>query len=106
MRNLGYRISIVISERIKELVTQPKSKVIEFPIEEAFIRVYKLRFSRSGAKTVEVSIPRDFIRRMARNAGVTMEEFIEQYRALAYFGAGDELLYRFEKYEGDGDGSK
>ena len=81
-------------------------KVIEFPIEEAYLKTYKLHFARPSAKTVEVSIPRDFIRRMIRNTGLTIEEFMEQYRALAYFGAGDELLYRFEKYKGDGDGSK
>lgn len=83
-----------------------KTKVIEFPIEEAYLKTYKLHFARPSAKTVEVTVPRDFIRRMARNVGITMEEFVEQYRALAYFGAGDELLYRFEKYEGDGAGSK
>jgi len=77
-----------------------QSKVIEFPIEEAFLKTYKLHFATSSAKTVEVSVPRDFIRRMARNAGITMEDFVEDYRALAYFGAGDELLYRFEKTNG------
>ena len=76
-------------------------KVIEFPIEEAYLKTYKLHFARSGARTVEVSVPRDFIRRMARNAGITVEEFIKQYRVLAYFGAGDELLYRFERVDGD-----
>jgi len=75
-------------------------KIIEFPIEEAYLKTYKLHFARPSAKTVEVSVPRDFIRRMARNAGMTVEEFMEQYRALAYFGAGDELLYRFERADG------
>jgi len=81
-------------------------KVIEFPIEEAFIRTYKLRFARRGAETVEVSVPRDFVRRMARQAGMTMREYVGQCQAVAYFGMGDELLYRFERVDGDGAGSK
>ena len=86
------------------MVSSPK--VSEFPIEEAFIRTYKLRFARRGAETVEVSVPRDFVRRMARQAGMTMREYVNQYQAVVYFGMGDELLYRFEKYNKDGDGPK
>ncbi len=81
-------------------------KVIEFPIEEAFIRTYKLRFARRGADTVEVSVPRDFIRKLARQSGMTMREYVLQCQATAYFGMGDELLYRFEKVNGDGDRSR
>lgn len=81
-------------------------KTIEFPIEEAYLKTYKMHFARSGAKTVEVTVPRDFVRRLARNVGITMEEAVEQYKVLAYFGAGDELLYRFERDNGDGDESK
>ena len=77
-----------------------QARVIEFPIEEAFLKTYKLHYAGTTTRTVEVSVPRDFLRRMARNAGVTLEEFMDQYRALAYFGAGDELLYRFEKTNG------
>lgn len=86
------------------MVTTPK--VIEFPIEEAFIRTYKLRFARRGAETVEVSVPRDFVRRMARQAGMTMREYVDQCQAVVYFGMGDELLYRFERVNGEGDESK
>ena len=81
-------------------------KVIEFPIEEAFIKTYKLRFARKGADTVEVSIPRDFIRRMARKSSMTMREYVGQCQAVVYFGMGDELLYRFEITNGDGAGKK
>jgi len=82
------------------------SKVIEFPIEEAFLKTYKLRFARRGADTVEVSVPRDFIRRIARQSGMTMREYVKQCQATAYFGMGNELLYRFEKANGDVDGSR
>ena len=75
-------------------------KVIEFPIEEAYLKTYKLRFARRGAETVEVSVPRDFIRRMARQVGLSMREYVGQYQAIVYFGVGDELLYRFEKTNG------
>jgi len=81
-------------------------KVIEFPIEEAFIKIYKLRFARRGADTVEISVPRDFIRRMARKSSMTMREYVNQCQAVVYFGMRDELLYRFEIANGDGAGSK
>lgn len=86
------------------MVTGPR--MIEFPIEEAFIKTYKLRFARRGAETVEVSVPRDFVRRMARQAGMTMREYVNQCQAVAYFGMSDELLYRFERVDGDGAGHK
>ena len=83
------------------MVNSSQSKVIEFPIEEAYLKTYKLRFARRGAETVEVSVPRDFIRRMARQSGMTMREYVSQYQVLVYFGVGDELLLRFEKINGN-----
>ena len=77
-------------------------KVIEFPIENAYTRTYKLRAARKTTNTVEVSVPRDFVRRLAWRANLTVKELTVQYRAVAYFGGGDELLYRFEKIEGMG----
>ena len=84
------------------VIRQPK--VIEFPIEEAYLKTYKLHFARPGADTVEVSVPRDFIRRMARQSGMTMREYVKQCQATVYFGMGDELLYRFKRVNGNGDG--
>lgn len=81
------------------MVTSPK--VIEFPIEEAYLKTYKLRLARRGAETVEVSVPREFIRRMARKVGLTLREYVAQYQTVVYFGVSDELLYRFEKANGD-----
>ena len=76
-------------------------KIIEFPIEDSLIKKYKLRRAFPASNTVEVSVPRDFIRKLARKAGISYGEFIEQYRAVVYYGGGDELLYRFEKVNGD-----
>ena len=79
------------------MVVNSPSKVVEFPIEEAFLKVYRLRRARAGANTVEVSVPRDFVRKMARNQGLPYWEFVKQCRAVVYYGLGNELLYRFER---------
>ena len=82
------------------VIHQPR--VIEFPIEEAYLKTYKLHFARPGADTVEVSVPRDFIRRLARQSGVTMREYVGQCRVAVYFGMSNELLCRFERVNGNG----
>lgn len=87
------------------MVIGQQKGIIEFPIEEAFIRRYKLRWASPKSNSVEVSVPRDFIRRLARKNGLSYREFVDQFRVIVYFGGTDELLYRFER-AGDGDGYK
>jgi len=72
-------------------------KVIEFPIEECFIRAYKLRKAGTKTATIDVAVPLEVLSRLVRKTGLTLDEFIEQYRAVVYFGGGDEIMYRFEK---------
>ena len=93
----NYYIRTSYKRMVEELVTSTIGKTIEFPIEEAFIRTYKLRRARPGADTVEVSVPRDFVRKLARKSGLLYSDCIKQYQAVVYYGLGDELLYRFER---------
>ena len=46
-------------------------------------------------------MPRLFLERLARKAGLELIDFIDQYRATAYWSGSDELLYRFEKLNGN-----
>ena len=73
---------------------------------DAYTRTYKLRTTGQRDRTFEVSVPRDVILRQARRAGVTPDEFLEQYRAVAHFDDFEGVYYYFEKYEGDRDGYK
>lgn len=80
-----------------------KSRTIEFPIGDTFIQEYQLRRAGSKSRTVEVSVPGGFIKRLARESNLSWEEFIKRCRVVVYYGGGDELLYKFES-RGDGEG--
>ena len=90
------------------MATQPT--IISFPIEEALVKIYKLRWSLPGparkSKGVEVAVPRDFIRAISRRVGLSYEEFVEQCQVVVYYTGGDTLLYKFEldSQGGSGDG--
>ena len=83
-------------------------KVIEFPIEEAEITTYRLRKALSGGRSraVEITVPRDFIRALAWRSGLSYEDFVSQCKATAFYVSENELLYRFERVNGDRDGPK
>lgn len=78
--------------------TPTDTKVIEFSIEKALIRTYQLRksISKEGSKSVEVTVPRDFVRSLAWRAGLTYNEFVERCKVTVFYAGGDELLYKFE----------
>lgn len=73
---------------------------------DTYTRTYKLRTTGQRARTIEVSVPRDVIIRLSRKVGLTIDQYIEQYRAVAHYSDLDGVIYYFEKYEGDGAGSK
>ena len=65
--------------------------------QDSYTRTYKLRTTGNKDGTFEVSVPRDVVLRQARKAGLTPEEFLNQYRAVAHFDAFDGLFYHFER---------
>jgi len=67
---------------------------------DSYTKTYKLRTTGQRARTVEVSVPRDVIIRQSKRAGLTVEEYCEQYRAVAHFGDSEEIHYHFEKFKG------
>ena len=102
----GIIYMIRIKEKDKGLVTPVGKRTIEFSIEKALIKTYQLRKSLSGSRSraIEVSVPRDFIRGLAWRSGLTYEEFVEQCKVTVFYAGGDELVYKFERVSGDGDG--
>jgi len=70
--------------------------IMSFPIEDALMKTYKLRSAVPTRKAVEVSVPRDFIRAIARRNALSYEEFVERCKVTVYYGGGDSLLYQFE----------
>jgi len=67
--------------------------------EALYKKNYRLRVTGYKEGTVEVSVPKDMVMRLARRVGLTIREYIKQYRAVAIYDEVDSLYYRFEKIE-------
>ena len=68
---------------------------MEFPIGDTYVHEYQLRKSGTKSKTLEVSVPKDFVRGVALRAGIPFEEFIKKCKVTVFYGGGNELLYQF-----------
>lgn len=64
----------------------------------AYKKEYKVRTIGKKGTAYEVSFPQDVIERKARELGLTIEEFLEKYRAVAYYNAFEGVYYRFEPF--------
>jgi len=65
-------------------------------INGALRKTYKLRMAIPGSKTIEVTFPYEVVEREARKKGITLQEFLEQYIAVAQYDGFDGVLYTFE----------
>jgi len=63
---------------------------------DTYTKVYKMRPAAEGLRTIEVSLPKEVIEREARKRGMTLDEFIEKFRAIAHYNAFDGVFYTFE----------
>ena len=61
---------------------------------EAYTRPYKIR--EVGPGSVEVTLPKQVVEKEARRHGLTVAEFVEKFRAVAYYDAFEGVYYRFE----------
>ena len=78
-------------------------KVVEFSIEECMIKSYNMVRQGKNGCSVQVTLPRLLLEKVARKKGFSvLDEFLDQYFAVAYWGGGDEVLYRFEKKSSKG----
>lgn len=62
-------------------------------------RPYKMRAVGADGMNIVVSIPKVVIEHEGRQRGLTKEEFLQQYRAVAYYNSFDGVLYRFKKLD-------
>jgi len=60
-------------------------------------REYRLRTAIPGKKYIEVTFPFEVVEREARKVNLTVEEFCEQYTAVALFDGFDGVFYTFRK---------
>jgi len=66
---------------------------------DTYKKSYKMRSQGQDGLNTVVSIPRIVIEREATRKGLSVEEFIEQFRAVAHYNNFDGVFYAFEKVE-------
>jgi hypothetical protein len=70
---------------------------------DAYRKSYKLRLSAGRSKNcIEVTFPFPVVEKEARKLGLSVDQFIEQYQAVAQYNGFDGVLYQFEKIEAVG----
>jgi len=70
-------------------------------IKDAYKRRYKMRALGEDGLNIVVSIPRVVIEREAERHGLTIREFLEQFKAVAQFDNFDGVFYTFEEIGGE-----
>ena len=60
-------------------------------------KTYRLRTAVPGKKSVEVTFPYEVVEREARARGLTIDEFLRRFHAIAEFDNFDGVIYRFEQ---------
>jgi len=68
-------------------------------VKDSYKRRYKMRAVGENSLNIVVSIPRVVIGREAEKRGLTVGEFLEQFKAVAQFDNFDGVLYTFKKTE-------
>ena len=64
---------------------------------ESYRATFKMRIVGEGS--VEVTLPKVVVVREARKHGLSLQEFVKQFRAVANFNGIDGILYQFELVE-------
>jgi len=66
-------------------------------VRDSYKKRYRMRALGEGGLNIVVSIPRMVIEREAEKRGLTIREFLEQFKAVAEFDSFDGVLYTFEE---------
>ena len=65
-------------------------------MESGYTRAYKMTARGEKGLSISVSIPPEVVRRAAEEAGLSIEDFIKQYQAIAHYDRGSGVQYTFE----------
>ena len=66
-------------------------------VRDSYKKRYRMRALGEGGLNIVVSIPRMVIEREAEKRGLTIREFLEQFKTVAEFDSFDGVLYTFEE---------
>ncbi len=67
---------------------------------DTYKKRYKMRAVGTDGLNIVVSIPRVVIEREAERRGLTVGDFLEQFKAVAQYNSFEGVLYTFEEIEG------
>lgn len=70
-------------------------------IKDSYKKRYKMRALGQGGLNIVVSIPRVVVEREAEKHELTIEEFLEQFKAVAQYDNFEGVRYTFEEIEGE-----
>jgi len=70
-----------------------------FEIKGTYKKRYRMNTVGKDGATTTVAIPPEVITKKAEEAGMTIEEFIQQYRVIAHYNNFDGVFYVFEPIE-------
>lgn len=67
---------------------------------DAYQRKYKLRLAQGTRKnSFEVTFPYDVVDKEARKRGISIEEFITRFQAVAQYDGFEGVMYTFEEIQ-------
>ena len=72
----------------------------------SYKKQYRMNMVGKDGATTTVAIPPEVIARKAEEAGLSPEEFIRHYKAVAHYDNFDGVIYKFEKIEVEAGGGK
>ncbi|MBA7622308.1 hypothetical protein ES703_29683 [subsurface metagenome] len=58
-------------------------------------KTYRLRTAVPGRKCIEVTFPYEVVEKEARSKGLTIDEFLNRFQALAEYDNFEGVLYKF-----------
>jgi hypothetical protein len=66
---------------------------------DAYRKTYKLRLAqgKNSKNSYEVTFPYEVVYKESNKRGLTIEQFLKQYQAVAQYNGFDGVLYQFEK---------
>lgn len=68
-------------------------------LQDTYKRPYKMRAQGQDGLNTVVSIPRQVIAREADKRGISIEEFIRRFKAVAHYNNFSGIFYAFEEIE-------
>ena len=63
----------------------------------ALRKEYQIRVPVEGRKSFVVTMPYEVVEREARRRGLSLDEFLERYRVVAYYDDFEGIIYTFEE---------